>query len=223
MGRWPSRGLFISGNDTGVGKTYVACEILRSLVRQQVNAGAYKPVGSGCRAVGGQLHCEDALALWESSACCGDLEAVCPQRYAAPLAPHLAAAQEGRQVDTELLLRGAEGWADQCDFLVVEGAGGLMSPIAPDTYNIDLASDLGYAVVVVIANQIGAINQCLQTLITASTYGEGLDIAGVILNDATSSLDESATSNADEIRARCRVPLLAHLTHGGRLKDIDWK
>ena len=98
-----------------------------------------------------------------------------------------------------------------------------MSPLADDTYNIDLAIELGYPVVVVIANRLGAINQCLQTVITATTYGEGLDLAGIILNDLAGLLDESAASNADEIQVRCRAPLLAHLRYGGRLESMNWK
>lgn len=221
-GLCPARGLFVTGNDTGVGKTYAACEIIRGLTRAHVEVAAYKPVASGCSTVEGQLVCEDALALWEATGRRGNLRDVCPQSFAAPLAPHLAARREGRQVNSDQLLGGAQVWKGQCDYLVVEGAGGLMSPLAEDTYNIDLAMELGYPVVVVVANQLGAINQCLQTVIAAATYGEGLELAGVILNDVGAEQDESVTTNLAEIESRCAARLLAHLQHEGHLERVDW-
>ena len=108
MSRVP--GLFITGTDTGVGKTYVAALIARRLAQQGRKVGVYKPAASGCRRRGGVLVSDDAVALWEAAGRPGDLEHVCPQRFEAPLAPHLAAAAEGRQLDAGLLRRGLEYW-----------------------------------------------------------------------------------------------------------------
>jgi dethiobiotin synthetase len=108
--------------------------------------------------------------------------------------------------------------------VLVEGAGGLMSPLSDDDYNADLAAAFGYPLVVVSANELGTINATLQTLITASTYCDGLDVAGVVMNSPKRLEDDlSVESNADELARRCVAPLLACVEHGGRFdRDVDW-
>jgi dethiobiotin synthetase len=164
------RGLFITGTGTGVGKTYVAALIARAMRQAGKRVGVYKPVASGCEIHDGELVSPDAVTLWEAAGQPGSLEQVCPQRFAAPLAPHLAARAEGRRVDPELLRSGLASWREMSDIVIVEGAGGLMSPLADDDYNADLAAEFGYPLVVVSANMLGTINATLQTLITAHTY-----------------------------------------------------
>src|SRR5271165_616854 len=106
-----TRGLFITGTDTGVGKTYVAALIARSLAASGRRVGVYKPAASGCvRNAQGCLVSEDAVALWEAVDRFGDLEHVCPQRFAAPLAPHLAARAEDQEIDADLLRSGLDYW-----------------------------------------------------------------------------------------------------------------
>ena len=97
MARKPVRGLFITGTDTEIGKTYVAALIARSLVAAGHRVGVYKPAASGCSRQGDSLVSDDALALWQAAGSPGTLAEVCPQVFAAPLAPHLAAAAEGKQ------------------------------------------------------------------------------------------------------------------------------
>jgi dethiobiotin synthetase len=144
--------------------------------------------------------------------------------FAAPLAPHLAARAEGRRVDAALLREGVSFWRETSDVVIVEGAGGLMSPLSDDDYNADLAAEFGYPLVVVAANELGTINATLQTLITASTYCEGLDVAGIVLNSpALRNNDPSIESNADELSRRCVAPLLATVEHdGGFNREVDW-
>ena len=210
----PPRGLFITGTDTEVGKTYVATLIVRSLVRQGHRVGVYKPAASGCRRVNGQIVADDAVSLWEAAGQPGSLEQVCPQRFIAPLAPHCAAQQEGRTVDAALLRDGLSVWADRCDIIVVEGVGGLMSPISDDDYVADLAIEFGFPLIVVAPNKLGTINQTLQTLITATAYDEGIDVAGVVLNDvAPLAFDASLSTNLTELQKRCIPPILAHIAH----------
>jgi dethiobiotin synthetase len=217
-------GLFITGTDTEVGKTFVAALIARALAASGLRVGVYKPVASDCRLEGDALVSDDAVALWEAAGRPGDLEHVCPQRFIAPLAPHLAARDEGKQVDAELLRTGLEYWRACSDVVLVEGAGGLMSPLSDDDYNADLALDLGYPLVVVAPNALGIINQTLQTLITASTFRDGLDVAGVVLNHVRGATDDqSAKSNAAEIAARCVPPVLADVPYAAReIAAVDW-
>jgi len=103
-----SRGLFITGTGTGVGKTYVAALVAESLLAMGKRVGVYKPVASGCELRDGRLQSSDAVALWEAAGRPGTLDRVCPQMFAAPLAPHLAARAEGRRVDQALLRTGLD-------------------------------------------------------------------------------------------------------------------
>jgi dethiobiotin synthetase len=220
-------GLFITGTGTGVGKTYVAALIARALRVSGLRVGVYKPVASGCELVGGKLVSPDAVALWQAAGQPGMLEQVCPQVFAAPLAPHLAARAEGLRVDADQLRSGLEFWRGASDVVIVEGAGGLMSPISDDDYNADLAAEFGYPLVVVAVNELGTVNATLQTLITASTYGGAgseLTVAGIVVNSPhTIENDPSVDSNADEIARRCVPPVLAAVEHGGAFdRAVDW-
>ncbi len=144
--------------------------------------------------------------------------------FAAPLAPHLAARAEGRRVDARQLRSGIDFWRETSDIVLVEGAGGLMSPISDDDYNADLADEFGYPLVVVAANELGTINATLQTLIAAATYRDGIDVAGIVLNSPRVHADDpSIESNADELARRCVPPLLAVVEHGGGFdRAVDW-
>lgn len=218
-------GLFITGNDTGVGKTYVGALIAREMAAAGHRVGVYKPVASGCRAESGQLASDDALALWDAAGRPGDLERVCPQRFVAPLAPHLAARSEGRQIDSQLLRSGLDYWRERSEIVIVEGVGGLMSPVGEDQYVADLAADFGYPLVVVARNALGVINQTLQTLIVAATFRDGLPITGIVLNrTSAASNDPSIDSNRDELARRAMPPVLAEVTWRGEAFDqpADW-
>ena len=219
------RGLFVTGTNTEVGKTYVAALIAKTLVKAGHRVGVYKPAASGCRTENGQLVADDAVALWEAAGKPGTLEAVSPQRFAAPLAPHLAARAEGKEIDRELLLTGIEPWLEGYDFVIVEGSGGLMSPLSDEDYNATLAEHFGYPLVVVSPNELGTINQTLQTLITAVTFREGLPVAGIVLNQLRNDgNDVSRASNRQEIERHCVPPVLAEVGHGAMEfgESVDW-
>jgi dethiobiotin synthetase len=218
-------GLFITGTDTGIGKTYVTALIARSLVASGRRVGVYKPATSGCRQEAGELVSDDAVALWEAAGRPGELERVCPQRFEARLAPDLAAHQEGKRLDGELVRGGIGYWRVRSEIVLVEGAGGLMSPLAEDEYVADLAYDFGYPLVVVSRNVLGTINATLQTLITAATFREGLAIAGVVLNHPVPpSGDVSVSTNRYELAARCVPPVLAEVAWQATEfdTDVDW-
>ncbi len=218
-------GLFLAGTNTEVGKTHVGAMIARALVADGRRVGVYKPAASGCRREGDALVADDAVALWEAAGRPGMLEQVCPQRFLAPLAPHRAAREEGRRVDAALLRSGVDAWRASSEIVLVEGAGGLMSPLSDKDYNIDLAAECGYPLVIVAANELGVINQMLQTVITAQSRAPKLPIAGIVLNQAARrDGDASLASNAEEIATRSPAPLLATVAHGATSFDsaIDW-
>ena len=223
----PTRGLFISGTNTDAGKTYVSALIVKQLHALGHRVGVYKPVASGCVLEDSELVSEDAMQLWHAAGKPLSLEAVCPQRFAAPITPHLSAIAEGKTLDREQVTAGLSVWADKCDIVIVEGAGGLMSPLDEDEYFADLALEFGYPVIIVAPNTIGAINQTLQTLITAACFGDGLNVAGVVLNDvldAAANDDPSVSTNRQQIADRTPVPVLAHVAHQAERFDeeIDW-
>jgi dethiobiotin synthetase len=220
----PPYGLFITGTDTEIGKTWVSSIIVRELIKAGHRVGVYKPLASDCVSDGREIVSEDAVLLWEAAGRPMSLDAVCPQRFQAALSPHLAARAEGREVNSDLLHSGLEAWADHCD-VIVEGAGGLMSPVDDDSFFADLALEFGYPVLVVVDNRIGAINQALQASITASCFREGLDVAGIILNDAQAfEGDPSRESNQQQIAQRCMAPVLGRVRHDAETFEskIDW-
>ena len=221
-----ARGLFITGTDTGVGKTYVAAAIARSLRAAGRRVGVYKPVASGCEEGKAGLVSEDALFLWEAAGRPLTLEQVCPQRFRAPLAPHRAAEAEGRTVDAELLRSGLDPWLAASDVVIVEGAGGLMSPLTGDEYVADLAADLGFPLVVVTSDTIGTIHRTLATLIVAATFGDGLPVAGIVLNELPGTeSDPSRATNRAELDARAVPPVLGRMKAGavGFEEEVDWE
>jgi dethiobiotin synthetase len=202
-------GLFITGTDTNVGKTVVATAIVRQLRAEGVRVGAYKPAASGAveRPGRGRVW-EDIEQLSQALGNAYPAERICPQRFAAPLAPPLAAAAEGRTVDSPLLRDGAMWWQGQVDFLVVEGAGGLLSPLSDADSVADLARDLALPLIVVARAGLGTINHTLLTLEAAQS--RGLTIAGIVLNQAAAGDgDPSVESNPAELQKRTRVPVLA--------------
>lgn len=220
------RGLFIAGTSTEVGKTYVAAMIARALVATGRQVGVYKPVASGCTQTADGFVSDDAEKLWRAAERPGDFFRVCPQTFAQPLSPPVAAAKEGKEVDRALLRSGLDYWRELSDVVLVEGAGGLMSPLSEVDYNIDLAAEFGFPLVIVAANRLGVVNDTLQTLITAQSRAPQLPVAGIVLNRTGPREDDlSLESNVDEIRRRCDAPLLATVWYGQRLfhpDHADW-
>ena len=206
-------GLTILGTDTEVGKTFVACRILECLVRDGVAVGAYKPVASGAPT----LEQSDGFQLWQASGQRGLLAEVTPQRFQAPLAPPIAAELEGKQVSDELIIDGAKHWATSCQFLVVEGAGGLMSPISWTMTNAALALKLQFPVVLVSENRLGVVNQVLTSLTAARSMG--LHVCCIVLNEIQNTEERAVQSNERLLQRFLapfpNAPRITRLPHGG--------
>jgi dethiobiotin synthetase len=139
--------------------------------------------------------------------------------------PHLAAIAEGKRLDPVLLRRGLDIWLAESDIVLIEGAGGLMSPLGEEEYVADLAYDFGFPLLIVARNGLGAINHVLQTLIGAAAFRDGLPVAGIVLNQTgPPGADKSVEHNAREIRNRAISPLLAELGFQATRFDppVDW-
>lgn len=209
----PPRGWYITGTDTDVGKTYIACRMLQELRMNGVRVGAYKPAASGARS----RESSDAYQLWVAMGRSASEQMVNPQSFAAPLAPPIAAERENRRVDEELLIAGVSRWFGECDALLVEGAGGLLSPISWNLTNADLARAIGYPLVVVARNRLGVVHQVLVTCEAAKSYG--LTVAEVVLNDV-SSTDAGESMESNE---RLLQPFLARIAPGAKLRREEYQ
>lgn len=189
------RGSFITGTDTEVGKTHFACRYIKELVEQSMRVGVYKPVSSGFLR---EDRRSDPFRLRNSLGVQGDkvaLEKINPYCFLAPLAPPVAARQEGRVIDDELLVSGAQAWHGDCDLLLVEGAGGLFSPITWTMTNADLALRLRFPLILVAENRLGCVHQILSTVRAAQ--GLGLSIQALVLNQLTSQIDPAQRHNRE--------------------------
>jgi dethiobiotin synthetase len=218
-------GLFITGTDTNVGKTYVGALIARTLKAAGRRVGVYKPAASACRTEGERLVSDDALMLWRAAGEPGEFERVCPQCFQAPLAPHLAARAEGKEIDRNLLRDGVNYWLACSDVVLVEGAGGLLSPLGDNDRVVDLAHDLGLPLVIIARNALGTINHTLLTLHAAHTLYDDMKVAGIILNNPTPPGDDpSLRSNRQEIASRSTVPVLGEVFWDSTDFDrhVDW-
>jgi len=219
-------GLFVVGTDTDVGKTAVAEAIVSELAAAG-RVGVYKPVASG--GVGGD---SDADRLWRAAGRPLSLAAVCPQAFAAAIAPIDAARAEGREVDDDLLRSGIVPWRTTGDPVVVEGAGGLFSPIGPRTLVVDLARDFRLPLVVVDAARLGVVGRTLMAVRAARA--EGLRVAAVVVSQTVpprGAADDPASDGAilasgvALLRARLPDVAVGVLHHGGSRVEptIDWR
>lgn len=224
------RGLFITGTDTGVGKTHIACEIVRELRAAGHRVGAFKPACSGAMTGSSGQPCWDDVERLRG-ALDRDVsdDQLCPQRFLSPLAPPVAARQEGRTVDLDAIERGLDRWRSECDILVVEGAGGLLCPLTDEATMADLADRFGFLLLIVARLGLGTINHTLLTVEVARR--RGLPIAGILFNEPVPTADDvSAATNAGEVAARSDVPVLAIRQHGsagwlsrfGQAAQLDW-
>lgn len=200
-----TRGWFISGTDTGVGKTVVACTLLRALRARGVDAGGMKPIETGVGPDGPR----DAIALLAAAGGTDDLADVCPQRFALPAAPTVAAAAEGRKVDLEAVGRAFAALAARHRCLVVEGAGGLLAPAAEGASMADLAAQLGLPLLVVARASLGTINHTRLTLEAAAA--RGLSLAGVVISHGAAPLPDADRANFAALRSELGALLVGEI------------
>lgn len=187
-------GFFVTGTDTGVGKTFIACGLARILRDRGMRVGVMKPVETGCAWRADELEPSDARLLALAAGTAQSLSSVCPYRFEAPLAPDLAARQAGRRIDPAVIRDRFRTVAASHDITVVEGAGGLLVPIWERYTMADLAVDLGLPLLVVVASRLGAVSHTLLTLDHARV--RGLPVSAYVLNQLTRVEDEAMSTNA---------------------------
>jgi dethiobiotin synthetase len=185
--------LLVTGTDTGVGKTLVTAAIGAALRARGLRVDVAKPAETGCATGTGDLVPEDALTLAAAVESGEPLATVCPYRFPDPLAPALAAERVGVRIDVDALVRALRARAQRLDLLLVEGAGGLLVPLAPATTYADLAAGLGAQVALVVGSRLGAINHALLTLEVLAT--RRLAVRGYVLNRLSGEPDLAVETN----------------------------
>lgn len=175
-------GLFVTGTDTGVGKTYVAAGMAKALKYRGVDVGVMKPAETGCRMRAGRLMPGDALLLMKAARVKDSLSLVNPFRFRSPLAPSVAAERDNKKIDPDKILNAFNSLRERHDFMLVEGAGGIMVPLSGQYTYLDLAHAMGLPVLIVARPGLGTINHTLLTI--AALKGRNIAIAGIVINYA---------------------------------------
>ena len=183
-----ARRLFIAGTDTEIGKTHVACALLRAARERGQRVAAIKPIAAGADPTPDGLRNEDALALLAAARglpagtefAAEDYDEVNPYCFAAPVSPHIAAAEAGVEVDLNRIRTLADRVAAKNDWLVVEGAGGWRAPLSATASMADLATALGDPVLLVVGVRLGCLNHAVLT--TEAIRRSGLPLVGWVAN-----------------------------------------
>ena len=204
-------GIFITGTDTGVGKTLVACGLAALLRKSGYKVGVMKPVETGCKEKEGRLFPQDAYWIKDASGCNEPLEKICPYRLRDPLAPSMAAERENVKIDISLLEKVYSEISSTHDITLVEGAGGLLVPILPSFTYADFARLLKLPPVVVAANRLGTINHLLLTLEHASRVG--LRVLGYVFNRLDNQPSLAAETNREALLSLTAVPYLGEIPY----------
>ena len=198
--------LFVTGTDTGVGKTAVSCLLAAGLRHRGLNVGVFKPAETGC-AVGpdGNLIPADAVLLRTYAGGGQLIDDVCPYRLPEPLAPAVAAQRAGVHIDFPSLCERIQSAAKQHDVVLVEGAGGWLVPLTSQLLFADLAVALQAKVLVVVANRLGALNHALLTAQNVRMHGAFL--SGIVWNHPAPGADVAQTTNLEVLRTWLGEPL----------------
>lgn len=184
-------GLFITGTDTEIGKTFVSSLLIKILAKDNVKVAGMKPVASGAKIIDGSLKNDDALSLLQASNINADYDVVNPYVFETAVSPHIAAEQSGIDIDLDKIKNNFEQLQRQSDVVIVEGVGGWYAPLSCHTTVADLAEELKLPVILVVGLRLGCLNH---TLLTAQAIRQsGLTIAGWIANHI-----EEDFSSADE-------------------------
>jgi dethiobiotin synthetase len=200
--------VFVTGTDTGVGKTLIACALLRRLAGSGISAVGMKPVAAGCVDTADGLVNADVEALGASSTVRADRALINPYALREPVAPHIAAAREGIAIDLHHIRRCFERLRAQADAVVVEGVGGFCVPLNDTQDSADLAELLGLPVVLVVGMRLGCLNHALLT--QEAILSRGLRLAGWVANRIDPGMAR-CEANIEFLRQRLAGPLLGEI------------
>ena len=212
--------IFLTGTGTGVGKTVAGCVVAAHWAAGERNPRVMKPAESACALVDGRLVPGDALVLKTASGDPRPLDEICPYRYEVPLTPAHAAEREGEAPDLERIVAQMEALKEEGNPLLVEGAGGLLAPLADGVLMSDLALAASLPLVLVAPLGLGTINHTLLSVREAKR--QDLTILGVILSDTTGEATPSAERNPAAVAELCGAdaPLLGVIPYLAGVDEI---
>ena len=196
-------GVFITGTDTGVGKTFISLQLIRALNKKGIDVIPRKPVESGCERVNNQLRPADALAMQAAMGQPISLNEICPYKLEHALSPERAARLEGIDLQLQALQSACRAASNR--FLLVEGAGGFYSPLASDGLVADLAERLKLPVLLVAVDRLGCINQVL--LNVQAIESRDLTLAAIVLNELNKPTNLEM-DNLQDLRTRLNYPVI---------------
>jgi dethiobiotin synthetase len=203
------KGLFITGTDTGVGKTFVAAGLARCLKERGIIPGVLKPVETGCALRRGKRIPRDGAFLKYMAGATEPIEDIVPYRLAAPLAPQVAAEREGIRIQTRRLQSAFRAISSRYAFTLVEGAGGILVPVTRRTTMVDLMKQFRLPVLLVSRIGLGTLNHTLLTLYYLAQHR--IPVAGIVFNDPDGCRDLSARSNPTTLEQWTSVPILGNI------------
>ena len=204
----PAHAWFITGTDTEIGKTYATCALLHAVRSRGLTALGMKPVAAGTQMVGNERMNEDVAALRAASSFDPGLGLLNPWCLASPIAPHIAAAEEGVRITPGPIFDALDALRLRADVVLVEGVGGFRVPLAGDYDTAALATELALPVILVVGLRLGCINHALLTV--EAIEHRGLELAGWIGNRIDPHMLR-AEENIESLRERIAVPLLGVL------------
>ena len=200
-----TRGIFITGTDTEVGKTFVATAIVRSLAAEGYRVGVMKPVAAGADPTPEGPRNADALGLMAAANVRAPYQLVNPYCLDLPASPHIAAAKAGIGIEIAPIVQAFEQLARGCDLVVTEGAGGWLAPLNDSETQAELAAALGLPVILVVGLRLGCLNHAQLT--ARAIEARGVRLAGWIGNYLSPRF-EHATENIATLQARLAAPLI---------------
>lgn len=200
-------GFFVTGTDTGVGKTVVAGALIMALRAKGINACGMKPVETGCKRINGTLIPSDGTFLKQIARMDDPIEHITPFCFETPAAPSVASEIEKRDIDISLIKERFQNLQKKYHTVIVEGVGGLLVPLKRDYFVIDLVRELALPLIVVSRPSLGTINHTLLTVNYA--LKEGIKIAGIIINFSNRPENTAAEkTNSAVIRKLSPVPVI---------------
>jgi len=200
-------GLFVTGTDTDVGKTWVGTNIIRQMKNRNINIIPRKPIESGWPASRNDEQFTDAYRLAEAAGCLEKLVSVCPNRFVAALSPVRAARMEDSALSLQTIKTQCLRDLKENDFLYVEGAGGFYSPLVEDGLNADFSSALNLPIVLIANNRLGCISQIL--LCCEAIEKRQLKLAAIVLNQVEKAIGDTAMNNEADLKDYLSYPIFS--------------
>jgi len=210
------KGIFVTGTDTGIGKTFVSALLISKLKAKGINCFYYKPISTGCELVNGKLMSEDLIFINKSTNSNFPPEISTPIKYQIPASPLLASIEEKKEIDVKNIIQQFRKLSDNYQFVIVEGIGGIMVPITKNYFVFDLIYDLNLPALVVARAVLGTINHTLMSLTLLKQ--KGIKILGFLTNGEKPENDPTVSTNHKVIEEITGVRFLGHVPF---VKNMD--